>query len=714
MKVGVSYDMGWRKRGRSHDSSSGAGTAVGMKTGKVLSYATRNTMCRVCDEAEKNKQEPETHNCRKNHHGSSKSMEANVAVELFSNAITNGVSYSAYVGDENSTTESRLRTLVNYPIEKWSDINHVSRALGSRLYSAKAKVKGLTPTVIAYIQRCFSYCINQNAGKPVSLQEGLSTIVPHAFGEHETCKEWCRFKTNPDNYIHSDLPGGKDLQGEDLRACITDALQPFLTVEAAKKMAPVGSSQRNECLNSVIGSKVPKIRHYGGSESSDHRTAAGVAQFNLGHNYVTRAAEKTGVTPTESTKTYVMKMERKRKHDAKRKSSKEFKRGRRDLRKKKNQKTHSMERREGVSYESGIALRQSAEEKTAITSATLGDLKSSLTEEEFNSYAESINKINRLDNESPTLPESTDNRTEHDYLFLAFDTETTGLARNSELLQIACTSHDGTCSFSTFLLPEKQAIADSSTKVHGISVQYRNGTKVLMKRGAQLSAVSQRQGLNEFCRFLEQQKEKRNLVIIAHNGDRFDFPILLNALSASSLLDEFLSYQVIFLDSLKLISTEMKQKSSPITSLKSKSLSDVYEFLLNEKFDAHDAREDVAALARILFTSPLNLSGERLVDCSVSSKEFMQRMQSALEAKSRKSTLRRMPISESMKDKLGKAGFDLGTMEEIFKKGSNKGLLAMLALPSTYKEIGHNNAKPRVTKHVKVLTKIVNFFHAAN
>ena len=38
--VGVSYDMGWRKRGRSHDSSSGTGTAVGMKTGKVLSYAT--------------------------------------------------------------------------------------------------------------------------------------------------------------------------------------------------------------------------------------------------------------------------------------------------------------------------------------------------------------------------------------------------------------------------------------------------------------------------------------------------------------------------------------------------------------------------------------------------------------------------------------------------------------------------------------------------
>lgn len=75
--------------------------------------------------------------------------------------------------------------------------------------------------------------------------------------------------------------------------------------------------------------------------------------------------------------------------------------------------------------------------------------------------------------------------------------------RIKKRIQIACTSHDGTSSFSTFLLPEKQAIADSSTKVHGNSVQYRNGTNVLTKRGAQLSSVSQRQGLNEFRRFLE-------------------------------------------------------------------------------------------------------------------------------------------------------------------------------------------------------------------
>ena len=65
--------MSWSKRGHSRDSSSGVGTAVGLPTSKVISYATRNTICWVC-----------AHDCCKNNQGSSKSMEANVAIYLFS------------------------------------------------------------------------------------------------------------------------------------------------------------------------------------------------------------------------------------------------------------------------------------------------------------------------------------------------------------------------------------------------------------------------------------------------------------------------------------------------------------------------------------------------------------------------------------------------------------------------------------------------------
>ena len=70
--VGVSYHMGWRKRGKSYDSSSGVGTGVGLKTGKVISYATRNTLYRVCQEAVASNREPTVHDCRRNHEGSSK------------------------------------------------------------------------------------------------------------------------------------------------------------------------------------------------------------------------------------------------------------------------------------------------------------------------------------------------------------------------------------------------------------------------------------------------------------------------------------------------------------------------------------------------------------------------------------------------------------------------------------------------------------------
>ena len=57
-------------------------------------------------------------------------------------------------------------------------------------------------------------------------------------------------------------------------------------IQNADKLAPLGSSQANEAMNNTIGSKAPKIRHYGGSESNDYRVACAVSQKNLGRNYV--------------------------------------------------------------------------------------------------------------------------------------------------------------------------------------------------------------------------------------------------------------------------------------------------------------------------------------------------------------------------------------------------------------------------------------------
>ena len=63
-----------------------------------------------------------------------------------------------------------------------------------------------------------------------------------------------------------------------------------------------------------------------------------------------------------------------------------------------------------------------------------------------------------------------------------------------------------------------------------------------------------------------------------------------------------------------------------------------------------------------------------------------------------------------MKEKLGKAGLDLTTMEAVYRRGGTKALLAVIGLPEAFEEIQDKASKPRLTKNVKVLSAIVIVF----
>ena len=86
----VSYGMRWQKRGKAHNSSTGHGAVLGVSTGKVLDFATRCKTCRVCSTT---KDKPKHHDCRKNHTGSSKIMESDVACEPFQRSSKRGIKY---------------------------------------------------------------------------------------------------------------------------------------------------------------------------------------------------------------------------------------------------------------------------------------------------------------------------------------------------------------------------------------------------------------------------------------------------------------------------------------------------------------------------------------------------------------------------------------------------------------------------------------------
>jgi len=97
--------MAWQRRNGGHSSNSGHGTVMGVQTGKVVYYQTRSKTCRTCASGKNKKND-----CRKNHTGSSKSMEPDVAVE-------NNVKYNIYTEDDDARTQAHIRDQVPYMLK---------------------------------------------------------------------------------------------------------------------------------------------------------------------------------------------------------------------------------------------------------------------------------------------------------------------------------------------------------------------------------------------------------------------------------------------------------------------------------------------------------------------------------------------------------------------------------------------------------------------
>ena len=109
-------------------------------------------------------------------------------------------------------------------------------------------------------------------------------------------------------------------------------------------------------INGTIGSKNPKIRFHGGSESADQQVACAVAQTNMGKQYLVKTLEVVDITPGCTMTQQVSKMDYEKKQDKNRKQCPAFKKRRRQLAKIRSNKNGTSEAREGIVYQSGSAL----------------------------------------------------------------------------------------------------------------------------------------------------------------------------------------------------------------------------------------------------------------------------------------------------------------------------------------------------------------------
>ncbi|XP_066016702.1 uncharacterized protein [Pocillopora verrucosa] len=238
--IGASFDMGWQKRGKAHNSLTGVGSMVGLKTGKVICYVSRSKRCATCETASRQSKKPRIHDCRLNWEGSSKAMEADVCVDLVKRCSLNALAF--------------------------------------------------------YVTKCY----------------------------------FCGFTL--------------------LNSC------GDVYASNAKKLAPLGSSQANEALNNTIGSKAPKIRHYGSCKSNNFWVACAVGQKNLGHSYVSQAFMKTQLSPGSNSLKFAKKMDKRILNLKEKQKTREYKKKRIEKKEKQLKKTKQLENREGQQYSSGMGF----------------------------------------------------------------------------------------------------------------------------------------------------------------------------------------------------------------------------------------------------------------------------------------------------------------------------------------------------------------------
>lgn len=725
--IAVSYDMGWTKRGKGHNSLTGHGASMGLKTGKVLSYATRCKACRVCESSKKSGKVAKTHDCRKNHVGSSKSMERDVAVELWTNALDSGTHFSTYVGDDDSTTIADILSKVPYKVEKWSDTIHTKRSLTTRLYNLKDRFKNpncstLSNKVISYYAKCFSYAVTQNAGNPELLKSGINSIVPHSFGEHSSCNiSWCGFKKCPEGYKHTELPNGKSLHGEPLKNALTNIFSEYATDIVVKKLSPCANSQRNESLNNTIATKNPKTRYYGGSVSNDFRVACGVAQRNLGYGYVSTALEVLNIEPGYFCTSHEDLMDKKVFSDRNRKATKNFKYRRNQLRGQKSSQNSQKEAKEGKTYETAVALNldTSVNQPTPRTHTHIEHLLENISDNELHEYEKLVPSYYA----QPDLPKLTydPNQT---YTFVVFDTETTCTGKNAELCQLYAIHENQV--FSKYILPTGN-VSTGASRVNKLSVQNINGIRKLLKENQPVETVSLDKALQEFHTFLSQVKcstqKESCIVLIGHNSSTFDTPILLRR-SDENFRSKLSNLNVYFGDSQILVKHLLKDKHPALQLSESASCksnqSALYSHLFKEEFEAHDALEDVKALRKILFHSALQMNKEKLVNYSgvisveqaIASMSYMDRRHEILQTFSGRLFDPRDDngaIKQSMAQKIAGSGLSYSHLKELYLKFGTKGLLAILSMPPSQSTA----TKPRVTRTKRILDAIANHFQEA-
>ncbi|CAC5380039.1 unnamed protein product [Mytilus coruscus] len=186
--------------------------------------------------------------------------------------------------------------------------------------------------------------------------------------------------------------------------------------------------------------------------------------------------------------------------------------------------------------------------------------------------------------EIPAIPEAETFTNIDDAPIVCFDLETTGLSRYSDITQIAACTKDS--SFSRYIFPDQQISREASeiTKITVVGQKmYYNGNAVDYKH--------KHEGMTDFLTYLSTFTDKP--VLVGHSIKRFDCHVLFHTLKSMNMYSELCASTVAFLDSLNLF-----KLVSP--GLSSYSQSFLVDKLLGQQYESHNAVYDTKLLFNLV------------------------------------------------------------------------------------------------------------------